>query len=201
MGHARSEAAAPWLIAGVDEVGRGPLAGPVLAAAVILKAPMAGLDDSKKLSVAKRQSIAEKLVCDDQVAIGVGAASVAEIDRLNILQASLLAMQRAVSKLRLLPDLVLVDGNKAPKLAFPVETVVGGDRSIPAISAASIVAKVTRDRLMARLDDRYPGYGWLKNAGYPTKAHRTALLELGITRHHRRSFAPVHACLNNRRDD
>lgn len=184
------------IVAGVDEVGRGPLAGPVLAAAVILVEPLEGLDDSKKLSPARRRYLAEMLARDPRICIGLGAASVSEIDRLNILQASLLAMQRAVEKLRIRPDLALVDGNKAPALCCPVETVIGGDRLIPAISAASIIAKVTRDRLMARLDDRYPGYGWQRNAGYPTAEHRAALNCLGLTCHHRTSFGPVRACLS-----
>ena len=183
------------LLAGVDEVGRGPLAGPVLAAAVILGKAMSDLDDSKKLSAAKRRDIANRLAGDEHTHIGIGAASVAEIDRLNILNASLLAMKRAVAKLRRQPELVLVDGNKAPDLPYPVETIVGGDRLVPAISAASIIAKVTRDRLMSRLDFRHPGYGWERNAGYPTAEHRAALGRLGLTRHHRTSFAPVRAWL------
>jgi ribonuclease HII len=179
------------IVAGVDEVGRGPLAGPVLAAAVILGEPMDGLADSKKLSPARREHLAAALIGHRGVRIGIGAASVSEIDRLNILQASLLAMRRAVEKLGVQPDLALVDGNKAPALSCPVETVIGGDRLIPAISAASIIAKVIRDRLMARLDRRYPGYGWERNAGYPTSQHRTALKSLGPTPHHRTSFRPV----------
>lgn len=184
-------------IAGVDEVGRGPLAGPVLAAAVILVKPLDGLADSKKLSPARRRELADILTRDPGVAIGLGAASVTEIDHYNILQASLLAMRRAVQKLCIRPDLVLVDGNKAPDLIYPVKTVIGGDALIPAISAASIIAKVTRDRLMSQLDHRYPGYGWQRNAGYPTVEHRTALMSLGVTCHHRTSFAPVRACLTS----
>lgn len=183
------------IVAGVDEVGRGPLAGPVLAAAVILAQPLDGLADSKKLSPARRRDLAAMLIRDRRNHIGLGAASVQEIDRLNILQASLLAMARAVRKLRIRPDLALIDGNRAPDLPCPSTTVVGGDALIPAISAASIIAKVTRDRLMARLDDRYPGYGWQRNAGYPTAEHRAALSSCGVTRHHRTSFAPVRACL------
>lgn len=185
------------IIAGVDEVGRGPLAGPVLAAAVILVKPLDGLADSKKLSPARRRELADILTRDPGIAIGLGAASVTEIDHYNILQASLLAMRRAVQKLRIRPDLVLVDGNKAPDLIYPVKTVIGGDALIPAISAASIIAKVTRDRLMSQLDYRYPGYGWQRNAGYPTVEHRTALMSLGVTCHHRTSFAPVRACLTS----
>lgn len=183
------------IVAGVDEVGRGPLAGPVVAAAVILSGPIDGLADSKKLSAAKRDELAKKLIQDSDIAIGIGAASVTEIDHLNILQASLLAMARAVQKLPICPEIALVDGNKAPDLACPVKTVVGGDALVPAISAASIVAKVTRDRLMRLLDHRYPGYGWCRNAGYPTLEHRTALKGLGLTCHHRTSFGPVRACL------
>lgn len=189
------------VIAGVDEVGRGPLAGPVVAAAVILLRPMAGLDDSKKLCAATRQRFAADLSVEGRATIGIGAASVDEIDRLNILQASLLAMQRAVRHLRATPDLVLVDGNKAPDLPFPVETMVGGDGLMPAISAASIIAKVTRDRLMGQLDQRYPGYGWRRNAGYPTAEHREALKRLGPCQHHRKSFGPVRACLHQQLDD
>lgn len=185
------------IVAGVDEVGRGPLAGPVLAAAVILVEPLDGLADSKKLSPARRRKLAAMLVRDRRICIGLGAASVSEIDRLNILQASLLAMTRAVQKLRLRPDLALVDGNKAPALSCPSKTIIGGDALVPAISAASIIAKVTRDRLMSRLDDRYPGYGWHRNAGYPTAEHRAALSNLGLTCHHRVSFGPVRACLKS----
>ncbi len=188
------------VIAGIDEVGRGPLAGPVVAAAVILHRPIDGLDDSKKLSPARRLELVAALACEGAAWIGVGAASVAEIDRLNILRASLLAMQRAVGKLGMTPDLALVDGNKAPNLPCAVETVVGGDRTVPAISAASIVAKVTRDRLMCRLDRRCPGYGWRRNAGYPTAEHRAALDRLGPSRHHRRSFKPVRACASRAAD-
>ncbi len=185
-------------IAGVDEVGRGPLAGPVLAAAVVLPARMpaglAGLlDDSKKLTAEAREAAYAALLAamPHGVEIAVAAASVAEIARLNILQASLLAMRRAVLRLALTPDAALVDGNKAPALPCPARCIVGGDALEPAISAASIVAKVVRDRLMARLDFRYPGYGWAGNAGYPTAAHRAALHALGPTRHHRAGFGTV----------
>jgi ribonuclease HII len=177
------------LVAGVDEVGRGPLAGPVVAAAVILLAPLDGLADSKTLDAAERDRLAALLL--GQAWIGVGAASVAEIDRLNILQASLLAMRRAVLRLGRVPQLALIDGNRAPELPCPTQTIVDGDAKVPAISAASIVAKVTRDRLMRRLALRYPGYGWETNVGYATAAHRDAIWQLGVCRHHRRSFASV----------
>lgn len=184
---------ATQLIAGIDEVGRGPLAGPVVAAAVILPVAVEGLADSKLLSAERRDALAAQLL---QVArIGVGAASVCEIDRLNILQATFLAMQRALLRLGCSIDLALVDGNRAPPLPCRVETVIDGDALVPAISAASIVAKVTRDRLMQRLALRYPGYGWERNVGYPTLEHRTALGRLGPCRHHRRSFRPVQTCL------
>ncbi|MGI9505634.1 MAG: ribonuclease HII [Geminicoccaceae bacterium] len=189
----RRHGSGPQLIAGVDEVGRGPLAGPVMAAAVVLLQPMAGLADSKTLSPKRRAELAKALAEPGHALIGLGAASVTEIDRMNILQATMLAMQRAVDHLPATPDLALIDGNRTPALSCPARAVVGGDREVPAIAAASIVAKVTRDRLMAELDRRYPGYGWLKNAGYPTVEHRRALQVLGICSHHRRSFAPIRA--------
>ena len=183
------------LVCGIDEVGRGPLAGPVLAAAVILdrrRLPRAlrdGLDDSKKLTPEAREEYAETLWRTAR--IGVGAASVGEIDRRNILQASLLAMCRAVSALGVTPDVALVDGNVAPPLSCAVRTVIGGDGLSFSIAAASVVAKVIRDRLMRRLALRHQGYGWERNVGYGTAEHRAALAALGPTRHHRQSFKPV----------
>ncbi len=180
-------------IAGVDEVGRGPLAGPVLACAVILREIPDGLADSKALGAARREALAEMVLgC---AWVGLGAASVAEIDRINILRASLLAMRRAVQHLPVRPERVLVDGRHAPDLDLPVECIIGGDARVPAISAASIVAKVVRDRLMARLGARHPGYGFERHAGYPTAAHREALRRHGPCPHHRRSFAPVRAVI------
>jgi ribonuclease HII len=176
------------LVAGVDEVGRGPLAGPVLAAAVILLRPVPGLADSKQLLPARRLALAA--ILREHAHIAIGAASVLEIERLNILRATHLAMRRAVRRLPLRPHLVLVDGNSPPGLDLPTRCIVGGDALEPAISAASIVAKVLRDRLMRRLASRYPGYGWERNAGYGTAEHRGALASLGLTPHHRRGFAP-----------
>ncbi len=179
-------------VAGVDEVGRGPLAGDVVAAAVILdpENPVSGLRDSKKLSARRREGLAAEIRrC--ALAIGIGRASVAEIDELNILHASLLAMHRAVRALTSPPGLVLVDGNRLPRWEFRAEAVVGGDDSVPAIAAASIVAKVQRDAELVALDRRYPGYGFAAHKGYPTRAHLAALAALGVTPAHRRSFAPV----------
>ncbi len=186
-------------IAGVDEVGRGPWAGPVVAAAVVFhdRAPaadlIARLDDSKRLSPAIRAALVP-VICA-HAAVGMGAATVAEIDRLNILQASLLAMARAMAALEAAlgatPDHALVDGNRAPRLACPVETVVGGDGRSASIAAASIVAKVARDRQMAELAEIHPGYGWERNAGYGTAEHRAALARLGVSPEHRRSFRPI----------
>ncbi|SIS76269.1 ribonuclease HII [Paracoccus saliphilus] len=183
-------------VAGVDEVGRGPLAGPVTAAAVVLEPGNIpdGLNDSKKLTPARRETLAEWVMthCDWSVA----HVSVEEIDQLNIYHASHLAMCRAVSGLRIRPDHVLVDGNRIPSdLAVPAEAVVKGDARCLSIAAASIVAKLLRDRIMVDLAQQYPGYGWEANAGYPTPAHKQALLDLGVTPHHRRSFKPVHNIL------
>ncbi len=183
-------------VAGVDEVGRGPLAGPVLAASVVflgaVPADLAPLiADSKALSPARREIAAAALRASPRVEIGVGAASVAEITRLNILGASLLAMRRAVHHLPVAPDMALVDGNRAPVLGCPVRSVIGGDRRSLSIAAASIIAKVLRDRLMARLALRYPAYGFERNAGYPTEAHRTALARIGASPHHRPGFGTL----------
>ena len=183
-------------LAGVDEVGRGPLAGPVVAAAVILDPdrPVEGLKDSKKLSERRREELAWQ-IRERALAWSLGRAEVHEIDRINILQASLLAMQRAVAALSLAPGLVLVDGNRCPRCDYPSQAVVRGDALVPAISAASIIAKVSRDREMVELDSRYPGYGLAKHKGYPSKAHLEALQTLGVTPIHRRSYAPVRRLL------
>lgn len=189
----------PGLIAGVDEAGRGPLAGPVVAAAVILDElkPIRGLRDSKQLSAARRERLAEEIHAR-ALCCSVAEASVAEIDALNILGATLLAMQRAVAGLRLRPHKVLVDGNRPPALPMPVEAIVGGDAQVAAISAASILAKVHRDRLCERLDAQFPGYGFAGHKGYPTPAHLIALQLHGACAQHRRSFAPVAAVLARR---
>lgn len=183
-------------MAGVDEVGRGPLAGPVLAAAVVFPSGVprrlaALIDDSKKLRPDQRLAAFVALRQSGRAEIGVGAASVAEIERLNILHAALLAMCRAVARLPRAPDLALVDGNQPPGLACTVRCVVGGDGLSLSIAAASIVAKVVRDRAMTRLAARFPGYGWEENAGYATRAHRDALRRLGPTPHHRPAFGTV----------
>jgi ribonuclease HII len=180
------------LVAGVDEAGRGPLAGPVIAAAVVLDAakPVKGLADSKILSAGRREELAV-LIEERALCWALGRAEVEEIDRLNILRASLLAMQRAVAVLSPRPGLVLVDGNRAPELACPVQTVVRGDATVPAISAASILAKVARDAEMRELDALFPGYGFARHKGYPTSAHLEALQKQGVSAVHRRSFAPV----------
>jgi ribonuclease HII len=186
-------------VAGVDEAGRGPLAGPVVAAAVLFPAPpppalAALLDDSKKLTAEARAAAFAALHAarrSGAAEIGVGAASVAEIARLNILRASLLAMARAVARLPAPPDVALIDGNQPPPLACAIRCVVGGDAKSLSIAAASIVAKVLRDRAMARLAVRFPGYGWEQNAGYATAGHRAALARLGPTAHHRAGFGTV----------
>jgi ribonuclease HII len=180
------------LIAGVDEAGRGPLAGPVIAAAVILKpaCKILGLNDSKLLSEKQRERLYEEII-ESAIAWSIGRAEVIEIDTINILQASLLAMRRAVMALTVKPTLVQVDGNQCPKLPYPTEAIVQGDKLIRAISAASILAKVTRDREMLVLDKAYPGYGIARHKGYPTKLHCQCLEELGVSPIHRRSFGPV----------
>jgi ribonuclease HII len=182
----------PGLVCGVDEAGRGPLAGPVVAAAVILDParPISGLNDSKKLSERRRDELA-LIIRAEALAWAVAEASVEEIDRLNILHASLLAMQRAVAGLAVRPERALVDGNRCPRLAIPVEAVVKGDGKIAAIAAASILAKTVRDAGMRVLDAAYPQYGFGRHMGYPTEAHCRALREHGPISAHRRSFGPV----------
>jgi ribonuclease HII len=176
------------LVAGIDEVGRGPLAGPVVAAAVVLRrdAVPAGIDDSKRLNRPERERLFELL--RGQAWIGVAAASSGEIDRINVLQATFLAMTRALRRLPIAPGHVLVDGNRAPALPVPATCVVAGDQRSLSIAAASIVAKVVRDRLMDRIALRHPAYGFERNAGYATREHRAALLSSGPCVHHRRSF-------------
>jgi len=192
-----TEAGAPAiLVAGVDEAGRGPLAGPVVSAAVVLPAnglppDIAGsIDDSKALTARRRETAMPAILgC---CAVGIGTASVAEIDRLNVLQATFLSMRRALDALPDLPAVALIDGNRLPKtLPCTGRAIVRGDSRSLSIAAASIVAKVTRDRIMAKLSKRHPGYGWDRNAGYGTAEHMMALQELGVSPHHRRSFAPV----------
>lgn len=180
------------LIAGVDEVGRGPLVGAVVTAAVILDPhnPIAGLMDSKKLSEKKRLLLAQQIK-QQALAWSLGRAEATEIDQLNILQASLLAMQRAVENLKISPDFVLVDGNRLPAWRYPSQAVVKGDSLVAEISAASILAKVARDEEMLRLDQRYPQYGFAQHKGYPTKLHLARLAEFGPLAEHRTSFAPV----------
>jgi len=184
------------LVAGVDEVGRGPLAGPVVAAAVILDParPIVGLADSKKLSEARREALAP-IIREQALAWALGRAEVEEIDAINILQASLLAMRRAVLALSVAPEFALIDGNRCPDLPCPAEAVVKGDSRVAAISAASIIAKVARDHEMVALDAQYPGYGLAGHKGYPSPVHLAALQQLGVTPIHRRSFAPVRRLL------
>jgi len=189
------EASLGGTVAGIDEAGRGPWAGPVVAAAVVLdrtRGPrelLAALDDSKKLGKPVRERLFGLVMAN--AAVGVGEASVAEIDALNILEATMLAMRRAVGDLPVQPDHAIVDGNRAPELGIPSRCIVGGDGRALSIAAASIVAKVTRDRIMALLASECPEYGWERNAGYGTKEHGNALETHGVTRHHRRTFAPV----------
>jgi ribonuclease HII len=181
-----------WPVAGVDEVGRGPLAGPVCVAAVILdpKNLPQGLDDSKKLSASRREALSGEIFAR-ALAVSVALAPAAEIDAVNIRQATLNAMARATRALALAPQFVLVDGRDLPELPCPGRAVIKGDATSLSIAAASIVAKVARDRLMARLDGLHPGYGFAVHAGYPTEAHRAALQQLGPCREHRRSYRPV----------
>lgn len=188
-------------ICGVDEAGRGPLVGAVVAGAVVLDPlnPISGLKDSKRLTPARREALYAEIVLKAS-AWGVGEASPLEIDQINILQATMLAMQRAVddlcTRLGRWPDKVLIDGNRCPSLPIPAEAIVKGDSKEPAISAASIVAKVTRDRQMVGLHARYPEYGFLQHMGYPTSVHLAALRQLGACPEHRRSFSPVRAVLD-----
>ncbi len=179
-------------IAGVDEAGRGPLAGPVIAGAVILDPdkPIEGLRDSKRLSASRRDELFDQ-IRERALAWAVGRADVEEIDRINILQATMLAMSRAVEALQPYADHALIDGNRCPDLSCTSQAIIKGDSKVPAISAASIMAKVTRDREMLDLDMRYPGYGLAQHKGYPSKAHIEALESLGVTPVHRRSYAPV----------
>jgi len=184
------------LLAGTDEVGRGPLAGPVVAAAVILDPdkPISGLADSKKLSEKKREAIYDEIK-EKALAWSIARASVEEIDQINILHASMLAMKRAIEQLSISPEYVLVDGNRCPEISTPSEPVIKGDSRVACISAASILAKVSRDREMVALDELFPGYGLAKHKGYPTKAHIESLKTLGVNELYRRSFKPVASLL------
>lgn len=189
------------LVAGVDEAGRGPLAGPVVAGAVILDParPIDGLRDSKRLSAARREVLCE-VIQERALAWAIGRADVGEIDRINILQATMLAMQRAVAALQPAAEHALIDGNRCPDLACPSQAIVKGDSRVAAISAASIIAKVTRDREMLSLDVIYPGYGLAQHKGYPSKAHIQALESLGVSPVHRRSYAPVRKIIERETD-
>ena len=182
-------------IAGVDEAGRGPWAGPVVAAAVLLDVSRIpdGLDDSKRLSAHRRSDLFDELHASAH--IGIGIADVARIDRDNILRATLWAMSEALGQLSAKPDAAIIDGNRLPECPCPAETLVRGDQTSLSVAAASIIAKVTRDRLMAALAADFPGYGWERNKGYGTRDHADGLTRLGVTPHHRRSFAPVRAAL------
>ena len=188
----------PGPVCGVDEAGRGPLAGPVVAAAVILdrKRIPTGLNDSKQLTEEEREALYPQIM-ERAVAVGVGEASVGEIDLVNIRQATHLAMARAVRALAVAAEFALVDGNDAPALPCRCDTLVDGDARSVSIAAASIIAKVTRDRIMTALHDVHPGYGWRSNKGYGTPEHHAGLRAHGVTEHHRRSFAPVHAVIHN----
>jgi ribonuclease HII len=202
------EKSLPGIVCGLDEAGRGPLAGPVVAACVYIpeenrrKRFWSRVNDSKKLTVEQREELFSCIA--EHAAYGICQASVAEIDRINILQASMLAMKRAMVMMAadhgVRPSIALVDGNYPPRLPCAVQTVIGGDAISLSIAAASILAKVTRDRMMRELCSRYPAYGWSRNAGYGTPQHLTALQEHGVTDHHRRSFAPVKSRLDMKRD-
>ncbi len=185
-----------WKLAGVDEVGRGPLAGPVVTAAVILHPdrPIEGLADSKKLTEKRREALYNEII-EKAAAWSLGRCEADEIDRLNIYQATLLAMERAVARLGIPPEYVLVDGNRCPRWHWPSEPVIKGDGRVAAISAASVLAKVTRDREMVALEETYPGYGLAAHKGYPTPVHLEALKKQGVTPIHRRSFRPVQEAL------
>ncbi|CRM18302.1 Ribonuclease HII [Pseudomonas sp. 31 E 6] len=187
------------LVAGVDEVGRGPLCGAVVTAAVILdpSRPILGLNDSKKLTEARREKLFDE-ICEKALSWHIARAEVEEIDQLNILHATMLAMQRAVEGLHITPKMAMIDGNRCPKLTMPSEAVVKGDSKVPAIAAASILAKVSRDREMAAFELIYPGYGIGGHKGYPTPVHLEALARLGPTPIHRRSFAPVRLAYETR---
>ncbi|MGZ9897926.1 ribonuclease HII [Shewanella gaetbuli] len=187
------------LVAGVDEVGRGPLVGDVVTAAVILDPakPIEGLNDSKKLTE-KRRNVLYQQILDNALAVSVGRATPAEIDQLNILHATMLAMQRAVAGLTITPESVLVDGNRVPDFGIQAHAVIKGDGLVPCISAASIIAKVVRDKEMEQLDGQYPQYGFAKHKGYPTKAHFEALAQFGVLEQHRKSFKPVAECIAKR---
>jgi ribonuclease HII len=188
------------MIAGVDEAGRGPLAGPVVAAAVILGAvPIIGLNDSKKLSAKRRAALEAHILAHCHV--GIGIATPGEIDAINILQATMLAMMRAVEALPHTPGHVIVDGNRLPQWRYPATAIIGGDALHPCISAASIIAKEYRDRIMIAAHAEHPGYGWASNMGYGTAAHSEALNRLGPTPLHRHSFAPVRAAAANKLDE
>jgi len=193
--------AQPYLIAGVDEVGRGPLAGSVVAAAVVLNPakPIAGLLDSKLLDEARRDEL-DVLIQRNALSFSIAEASVAEIDQLNILHASMLAMQRAIEGLCVAPALVLVDGNRCPEMAYSCQAVVKGDQHVQSISAASIIAKVYRDRQMVELAKLHPEYGFDRHKGYPTAQHRAAIMEFGVLPLHRTTFAPVRNALMVKKD-
>ncbi|MCL4145021.1 UNVERIFIED_CONTAM: hypothetical protein GTU68_051965 [Idotea baltica] len=184
------------MIAGVDEVGRGPLAGPVITAAVILpeQFDLPGLTDSKKLSAKKREGLST-VIKQQAICWAIGEANIQEIDQLNILHATMLAMQRAVAELSIQPYKILVDGNRAPDFGIPAQAIIGGDGLEACISAASVIAKVWRDEIMSKYAEQFPQYGFERNSGYPTKQHREALQKYGVTSIHRRSFGPVKALL------